>query len=106
MISIHESDLKTDRLKAHVDRLRDFISKGVQWCDDESETINLCSWDARELLNETPEQSLAEIKAAAIEEATEECQDIIWIEDGEGNRHSAYMCESEDLLDYAKQLRK
>lgn len=62
-------------LQAQVERLREFIAKGVECLDDKAETIDLCLWGARELLNETPAQSLNAIKADAVEDFASEMGD-------------------------------
>lgn len=87
-----EKDKQIEELKAHVERLSEPLQQAVEWCDDTTETVSLCLWDVRELLNETPAQSLNEIKAQAIEEAID---NVDW--------HCGLSPEA--LLDYAKQLR-
>lgn len=92
-----EKDKQIEELKAHVERLSEPLQQAVEWCDDTTETVSLCLWDVRELLNETPAQSLNEIKAAAIDEAVKKYEN-------KGACDGNYIY-SDGLLDYAKQLR-
>lgn len=73
-----KKDEELDQLRAHIERLRSVL-------DVKTSAVE-------EVLNETPAQSLNEIKAQAIEEAID---NVDW--------HCGLSPEA--LLDYAKQLR-
>lgn len=71
-------------LQAHVERLRSVLDAGTSAVE--------------EILNETPAQSLAEIKAAAIEEA------VAYVECWFGDFDNP--CERQQLLNRAQKLRE